>query len=263
MTQWTGQKAIVKKYQISPEELLHILDKGEVAYSDVNGVLMVDEESFVAYINALRQVERQNNAVHRLKRTLRAGKKMKLDKADRTLARRLEGRVTSIYSVVTHTLSMLLEPQERKIFLAVADGESIGSVAWKMGMKSKEAFQLFNDSVEKLDTHAPYIIRRVVERSREVEEVNRGLVQKLAGCDKRISHLEDEKQQLVERMGYAQRLNDILKIHIDCMQSMFDTERKVNAELEKMLEAHYHSADTEHFSFIKSCLHRLFHTKTV
>lgn len=91
MTQWIGKRAIVKKYQISNKELLHILKKREVAYTNIDGVWLVDEDSFAAYVNALRQAEKQNNAIHRLKQALRSGKKLKLSRAETILARRLEG----------------------------------------------------------------------------------------------------------------------------------------------------------------------------
>lgn len=259
MTQWKGKKAIIKKYQISPEELFRILKKGEVAYSDVDGVLMVDEESFVAYIDSLRQAAKQNNAVNRLKQTLRAGKKPELDKAESVIAHRLEGRVDSIYALSSRALSMLLEPKERKIFLAFINGESIWSVARQTGLRNKQVYHIFENSIKKLSQAAPYVIQRLTTRCQEAEQANRDLVQKLAECNNWFAHVDLQVQEMEVKIAHAQRQNEFFKSYLDYLQAMFDAERKINAEMEKMLYTRHSSCAMDYLSAIKSYFSRLFH----
>lgn len=259
MTQWKGKRAIVKKYQISPEELLRILNKGEVAYSDVDGVLMVDEESFVAYIDSLRQAVRQNNAVNRLKQVLRSGKKLELDKAESVIAHRLEDRVDSIYALATRALSMLLEPKERKIFLAFINGDTIWSVARQTGLRNKQVCHIFENSIKKLGQAVPYVIQRLTSRCQEMEEANRDMVQKLAECNNWFSHVDLQVQEMEVKIAHAQRQNEFFKSYLDYLQAMFDAERKINAEMEKMLYTRHSSFAMDYLSAIKSYFSRLFH----
>lgn len=259
MTRWKGKKAIVEKYQISPEELLHILNKGEVTYSNVDGVLMVDEESFVAYIDSLRQAAKQNNAVNRLKQALRSGKKPGLDKAECVIAHRLEGRVESIYTLATRALSMLLEPKERKIFLAFINGDSVWSVARQTGLKNKQVYYTFENSIKKLGQAVPYVIQRLTSRCQEMEEANRDMVQKLAECNNWFSHVDLQVQEMEVKIAHAQRQNEFFKSYLDYLQAMFDAERKINAEMEKMLYTRHSSFAMDYLSAIKSYFSRLFH----
>lgn len=258
MTQWKGKRAIVKKYQISPKELLRILNKGEVTYSDVDGVLMVDEESFVAYIDSLRQAAKQNNAVNRLKQALRSGKKPELDKAESVIAHRLESRVDSIYALATHALSMLLEPKERKIFLAFVNGDSIWSVASQTRLKNMQVYYTFENSIKKLSQAAPYVIQRLTTRCLEVEEANRDLVQKLAECNNWFAHVDLQMQEMEVKIAHAQRQNEFFKSYLDHLQTMFDAERRTNAEMQKMLDAHHSSIAMDYLSVMKSYFSRLF-----
>lgn len=260
MAQWTGKEAIMKKYQISNKELLHILSKREVAYTNIDGILLVDEEKFVGYINALRQAEKQNNAVHRLKQALRYGKKLKLDKTETAIARRLESRVTSIYHVATNTLSMLLEPQERKIFLAFIKGNSIWSVARQTGMKDEEVFHTFEKTIKMLDKQTPYIIQGLVERAQDAEEINRNLAQKLAEYGKWFSHVETEFKKIEIQIAQTRQENDYLKGHTDYLQFMLDSEKRISAGLEEILEEHWKHTKTNYISSILAYVAGFFHS---
>lgn len=50
MTNWKGIRTLMRKYGISQKEMLRILETHEVVYSDAAGVILVDEDSLMAYI---------------------------------------------------------------------------------------------------------------------------------------------------------------------------------------------------------------------
>lgn len=259
MAQWQGKRAIMKKYQISLKELLHIINKGKITYSDVDGVLMIDEVSFVAYIVSLRQVEKQNNAVYQLQRVLRSGKKLELDETEAALARRLEGRVVSIYTRVSRALGRLLECQEREIFLAFLKGESIVSVARQMGMQPEAVFRIFEESLKKLDSQTDSIIGSLVVRSQKAEEENQCLLQRLAEKDKCLAQADYEMQKKEVQLASLRRENNFCKSSYEYLQVRFDTERKINSVLEEMLDTYNRYIGTDYFSSVVSYLSRLFH----
>lgn len=261
MTQWIGKRAIVKKYQISNKELLHILKKREVAYTNIDGVWLVDEDSFAAYVNALRQAEKQNNAIHRLKQALRSGKKLKLSRAETILARRLEGRISSIYRIATDTLSLLLEPRERKIFLAFTKGDNIASVARQMKMKDKEVFLTLENIIKELSLQPHYIIEGLVKRKKEAEEINRSLSRKLVEYADRVSNAECETKKIKAEMTHILREREGYKIYLDYMEDMFKAEKRINAGLEEILAEHWQHDKTDYISSILSYLSSLFHRK--
>lgn len=259
MIQWTGKKAMVKKYQISNKELLHILDKGEVAYTYVDGVCLVDEESFVRYLNTLRVAEKQDNAVHRLRQALRSGKKPELDKYESVIARRLESRVVAVYHIISNSLGVLLEPLEQEIFHAFLRGDSIGSVARQTGLKCEEVFYIFESSLLALDKYASGLLVPLVRRAEEAEKVNLELLQKLTECDNWFSHVRSQLEEMDEKIAGTQRHNDSLKSHLDYLQSLLDSEKRINAELERIIADRPHHIPTNYLSSIKSYLCRLFH----
>lgn len=260
MIQWTGKKAMVKKYQISNKELLHILDKGEVAYTYVDGVCLVDEESFVRYLNTLRVAEKQDNAVHRLRQALRSGKKLELDKYESVIARRLESRVVAVYHIISNSLGVLLEPLEQEIFHAFLRGDSIGSVARQTGLKCEEVFSIFERSLLALDKYASGLLIPLVRRAEEAEKVNLELLQKLTQCDNWFSHVRSQLEEMDEKIAGTWQENDSLKSHLNYLQSLLDSEKRINAELERIIADRPHHIPTNYLSSIKSYLCRLFHS---
>jgi len=259
MVQWTGKRAIIKKYQISPKELLHIINKGEVTYSDIDGVLLIDEESFAAYIDALKKVQQKDSVVNRLKRVLHSRKDLELDKKESLMAQRLEGRIFSIYAVTIHALSMLLESQERNIFLAFANGDTLQSIAIQMHMRKETVFYVFENSIAKLDKQAPYIIQKLARRCQVVEEVNQNLINELSECNRKILNSKYDIQRLNLKIGGLERRENNLKIEMRQLQSMFDKERKINVTMGELLETYDTDIITDFFSSIKKAIARLFH----
>lgn len=260
MAQWTGKRAIIKKYQISRKELLHIIRKGEVAYSDVDGVLLVDEESFAAYIEALKQMRQKNNVVNRLEQALHSRKSLSLDKTETSIALRLENRVSSIYAVTTHALSMLLDPrEERAIFLAFANGDSLQSIARQMRMKRGTVIRIFENSLARLDKQAPYIIQRLVGRCLAAEEANHDLANKITECKKVVLDGECEILKLKVRIDYLRRREEELESHLEEVRSMFKKEREVNAGLEELVAIYNKDDMAEFFSSVKTVVGRFFH----
>jgi len=75
MTNWKGIRTLVRKYGISQKEMLCILETHEVVYSDAAGVILVDEDSLMAYIDALKQLTQKDSLVNVLQKALRSKKK--------------------------------------------------------------------------------------------------------------------------------------------------------------------------------------------
>ena len=65
--------------------MLHILETHEVVYSDAAGVILVDEDSLIAYIDALKQLTQKDSPVNVLQKALRSKKKLKTDSTTRGL----------------------------------------------------------------------------------------------------------------------------------------------------------------------------------
>lgn len=257
MTQWTGKRAIVKKYQISPKELLHIISKGEVTYSNIDGVLLVDGESFAAYIDALKQVRQKDNIVNRLKRAIRCGGQLELDKAESFIAYRLEERINSIYSVATHALGALLEPQERRVFLAFADGDDICSIARQMGLQKEAVFYMFENSIEQLDKQAPHIIQQLAVRCQAVEAVNDSLVLDLSQCNCQLLECEGKIGMMQAKIDSLQRKEEYLNASLSHADAMYKQEREAYVLLEELNR----ESGEDVFSFIKDLVVRFLHFK--
>ena len=75
MTNWKGIRTLMRKYGISQKEMLRILETHEVVYSDAAGVILVDEDSLMAYIDALKQLTQKDSLVNVLQKALRSKKK--------------------------------------------------------------------------------------------------------------------------------------------------------------------------------------------
>lgn len=258
MAHWVGTRAIIKKYEISKKELLYIIRRGEVTCSDIDGILLVDEDSFVAYIEALKQVRQRDSVVHRLKQALRYGKSVSLDKKEAAIALRLENRIPAIYAVTTHALSMLLDRQERAVFLAFANGDSLSSVARQMRMSRGAVYRIFERTIVGLDKQAPYVIQKLVGRCQAVEEANRELADKIGECNKVVLDRECEILKLKARIEYLRRREEELESHLEEVRSMFRGEREINAGLEELIAIYNKDIVTEFLSSAKAVLARLF-----
>lgn len=259
MAHWIGTRAIIKKYEISKKELLYIIRKGEVACSDIDGILLVDEDSFIAYIDALKQVRQKDSVVHRLRQALRSGKSLSLNKREATLALRLENCLPTIYAITTHALSMLLDRRKRAIFLAFANGDSLSSVARQMRLRKEVVFSIFEEVMHGLDKQAPYIIQRLSQRCQAVEEMNQELVDKITECKKIVFDKECEVGKLKVRIEYLQLEEEHLKSHLEQVEALFKGEREMNAALEEALTTYEKDAVLEFFAAVKAGVERFFH----
>lgn len=252
MAHWIGTRAIIKKYEISKKELLYIIRRGEVTCSDIDGILLVDEDSFIAYIEALKQVRQRDSVVHRLKQALRSGKSLSLNKKEAAIALRLENCLPTIYAITTHALSMLLDRQERAIFLAFAHGDSLSSVARQMRLRQEVVYSIFEKVIHGLDKQAPYIIQRLSQRCQAVEEVNQDLADKIAECKKVAFDKECEVGKLKVQVEHLQLREEHLKSHLEQVETLFKGEREMNAALEEALATYERDAVLEFFSEVKA-----------
>lgn len=259
MAHWVGTRAIIKKYEISKKELLYIIRRGEVTCSDIDGILLVDEDSFVAYIEALKQVRQRDSVVHRLKQALRSGKSLSLNKKEAAIALRMENCLPTIYAITTHALSMLLDRRERAIFLAFAHGDSLSSVARQMRLRKEVVFSIFEEVINGLDKQAPYIIQRLSQRCQAVEEMNQELADKIAECKKIAFDKECEVGKLKVRIEHFQLREEHLKSHLEQVETLFKGEREINAQLEEVLATYEKDAVLEFFAWVKTGIVRFFH----
>lgn len=180
MAQWKGKKRILEKYGITSRELDYIIKEGEVTYADVNGVLMVDEKSFVAYIDTIQQIHRKDNIVNRLKRALHLGEELKLNKTEARIGREIEGCVDMVYTLVTTLLSDFLEEEEQEIFQSLAKGNRLSTVAKKVKMSKEIVFCIYIEIIANFHVSIPGLIKRVAARYKELEKENKELKNKLA-----------------------------------------------------------------------------------
>lgn len=259
MAHWIGMRAIMKKYGISKKELLYIIRKGEVTCSDIDGIVLVDEDSFVAYIEALKEVRQRDSVVHRLKQALRSGKSLSLNKKEAALALRLENCLPTIYAITTHALSMLLDRQERAIFLAFAHGDSLSSVARQMRLGQEVVYSIFEKVIHGLDKQAPYIIQRLSQQCQAMEEMNQELADKITECERVAFDKECEVGKLRVWIEHFQQREEHLKSHLEQMEALFEGEREMNAALEEVLATYERDAVLEFFSRVKAGVMRLFH----
>lgn len=104
MAQWKGIKTLMRDYGISKKDLFHILEKREVACSEVAGVTLVDKEGLAAYIDALKQMAKKTSLVNVLQKALRTRKGLELDETERAFARKLNSRLSAINNAVIYIL---------------------------------------------------------------------------------------------------------------------------------------------------------------
>lgn len=178
MAQWKGKELILEEYGITSQELHHIIKQGEITYADVDGVLMIDEESFVEYPEAVKQIHRKDNIVSRLKRAFHFGEELEMEDVDTRIGREAEKCVDMIYEVSTAALSSLLEGKERQIFLGLARGNRLSTVAQKVGLSKKMTFLIYFETID-LFSNIPEFIHKMEAHFIELEEENKKLKKKL------------------------------------------------------------------------------------
>ena len=156
MTNWKGIRTLMRKYGISQKEMLRILETHEVVYSDAAGVILVDEDSLMAYIDALKQLTQRGSLVNVLQKALRSKKKQKTGSTTRGLTQKLSEQVIAINEIVSHALSMLLGENERKVFLAFANQTDIYTIARLMSVDERVVFVMLEVTITKLSQQSHY-----------------------------------------------------------------------------------------------------------
>lgn len=179
MTQWKGKELILEEYGITSSQLNHIIKQGEITYADANGVLMIDEESFVEYLEAVKQIHKKDNIVNRLKRALHFGEELEMEGVDTRVGREAEKCIDMIYDVSTAALGTFLEGKERIIFLGLARGNRLSTVAEKAGLSKKMAFCIYLEIIGRFNSHLPDFIQKMEAHFIELEEENKELKKKL------------------------------------------------------------------------------------
>ena len=149
MTNWKGIRTLMRKYGISQKEMLRILETHEVVYSDAAGVILVDEDSLMAYIDALKQLTQKDSLVNVLQKALRSKKKQKTGSTTRGLTQKLSEQVIAINEIVSHALSMLLGENER-------NQTDIYTIARLMSVDERVVFVMLEVTITKLSQQSHY-----------------------------------------------------------------------------------------------------------
>lgn len=197
MAKWKEKEFILGEYGITSKQLNHIIKQGEITYADANGVLMVDEESFVEYLEAIKQIHKEDNIVNRLKRAIHFGEEEKVKGADLQIGRGADKCIDQIYEASTAILSTLLKGKERQIFLGLARGNRLSTVARQAGLSKKTTILIYMETIGLFKTHIPDFIQKMEARFIELEEENKKLKKKLMKLLKTspdLSNWEDEPE---------------------------------------------------------------------
>ncbi len=189
-TKWKGKEFILEEYEITSRQLNHIIKQGEITYADVNGVLMIDEESFVEYLEAVKQIHRKDNIVSRLKQALHFGEELEVDKVHAQIGRKAELSIDLIYSVSTKAFASFLKGKERQIFLGLVRGKPLSTVAKKVGLSKETTFCTYLEIISTFSSHFPGFIQATEARFRELGEENKEL-RKLLKSSPDLSNWED------------------------------------------------------------------------
>ena len=179
MAKWKGKEFILEEYGITSKQLNHIIKQGEITYADTDGVLMIDEESFVEYLEAVKQIHKEDNIVNRLKRAIHFAEEEKVKNADLQIGREADKCIDMIYEVSTAALSTFLKGKERQIFLGLARGKRLSTVAHEAGLSKKTTFLIYIQTIGLFKTHIPDFIQKMEAHFIELEEENKKLKKKL------------------------------------------------------------------------------------
>ena len=225
MTNWKGIRTLLRKYGISQKEMLRILETHEVVYSDAAGVILVDEDSLMAYIDALKQLTQKDSLVNVLQKALRSKKKLKTGSTTRGLTQKLSEQVIAINEIVSHALSMLLGETERKIFLAFANQTDIYTIAQLMSMDERVVFVMLEVAITKLSQQSHYWIHKLATKYEDTCYCNQLLMAQAENNGKIIDLLE-------QSIELCQKQLMLKEEHINYLQSAFEELKEIYKNLE-------------------------------
>lgn len=173
MSQWISAKGLANKYQIGEGEVEELVEKQLITSSRLERMLLIDEESFVSYLDHIKQIENKQAIIKRLNESDKL-LEMELRACEETAASfGIEKQMLPLYPLVINALSMLVDKgKPRLIFYALAMGERLDVVAKRHKLEKDKVLLIYNEAVQKLSQDGESVIGQWMNRCVQLETLN-------------------------------------------------------------------------------------------
>lgn len=203
MANWMTPKRIAAKYGLDEEEVLSWKELHEISFSDIGGLVLLDDESVQAYLDFRATYARQLQNRERLLQESDAILMQELQRYDNgAFLVRVQSECFEFYPVVTRALAQLIQNmQKRAIFCSIMKGTPVDEIAQTYHTSEKRVLQLYHDVVSDLRQTKLSLIICQSRVMREQKEKCDYYHRRMLDAEKQIRSLEEQVEEWKKEAG--------------------------------------------------------------
>lgn len=198
MTKWITLKQAAAKYETDARNIQNWGKSGAITVARIGETWMVDDSSVTSYLENNKKTETMKEELLSLQEEYKSQIANCIETNDERLFLLKAGKgITSLFRMMINELAGLLECREkREIFVSITKGESVNSIAQRMG--------LTNNKVSSLYAMALREVSRKYVRSRNLRNEKADWLKELHLTQIKLRNMED-------RVACLERENALLR----------------------------------------------------
>lgn len=198
MTKWITLKQAAAKYETDARNIQNWGKMGAITVARIGETWMVDDSSVTSYLENNKKTETMKEELLSLQEEYKSQIANCIETNDERLFLLKAGKgITSLFRMMINELAGLLECRERReVFVSITKGESVNSIAQRMG--------LTNNKVSSLYAMALREVSRKYVRSRKLRNEKADWLKELHLTQIKLRNMED-------RVACLERENALLR----------------------------------------------------
>lgn len=178
MTHWVPIKDISEKYQIDQNCICNLIVRKAVASSKIGRkIRLIDEDSFISYLDMHKQIENKKEIIKELSDTDRMLEAELRACSETHAAFEVQHRVLCrFYRAFVQAFSLFIRnEEERDIFLLLSMGERLDLVASKYSHSIRTTLRIYKNTVERVSKKSFNFIEEQRTNVTRLEQLNRNM----------------------------------------------------------------------------------------
>ena len=220
MSHWVPIKYISEKYQIDENYICNLIVRKVVTSSQIGRkVKLIDEDSFVSYLDLHKEIEDKKEIIAQLRDTDRM-LDVELRACNEThVAFEVQQRILfRVYRAFVQAFSLFIRnEEERGIFLSLSMGERLDLIASKYSHTLQTTLKIYKNTVDRVCKKSFNFIEEQRDNVTKLEKLNRnmrevcarlrnGEVRQRAKCDPKLRHKECESAEVMRLTKLSTKL---------------------------------------------------------
>ena len=220
MSHWVPIKYISEKYQIDENYICNLIVRKVVTSSQIGRkVKLIDEDSFISYLDLHKEIEDKKEIIAQLRDTDRM-LEVELRACNEThVAFEVQQRILfRVYRAFVQAFSLFIRnEEERGIFLSLSMGERLDLIASKYSHTLQTTLKIYKNTVDRICKKSFNFIEEQRDNVTKLEKLNRnmrevcarlrnGEVRQRAKCDPKLRHKECESAEVMRLTKLSTKL---------------------------------------------------------